>query len=99
MRPRSGAAISPSTSPPMTAFPTSAERLPPHGPGVAAAGESREGVARKRRPALRHVEAAVAGKAGKERVGEADRGRLTAGGDVQHGRPWGVIGRGPYGSG
>ena len=57
--------------------------------GVAAAGESRDGVARKRRPALRHVEAAVARKAGKERVGEADRGRLAAGGDVQHGRPWG----------
>ena len=29
------------------------------------------------------------GKAGKERVGEADRGRLAAGGDVQHGKALG----------
>ena len=49
---------------------------------VGPAGEARDGGGVERRPGLRHVEAAVAGKAREHHVGEAKGGGLASGGDV-----------------
>ena len=49
---------------------------------IGPAGEARDGGAVERRPSLRHIEAAVAGKAREHHFGEAQAGGFPSGGDV-----------------
>ena len=52
--------------------------------GIGPAGKAGDGLTRKARPGLRHIEAAVAGQARERHIHEAKRRGFAAGGDVAH---------------
>ena len=52
--------------------------------GVGAAGEPRDCPGVEARPSVRHIEPAIAGKAGKHGIAKAERGCLASGRDILH---------------
>ena len=50
--------------------------------GIRPAGKAEDGLRRKLRPRVRHIKAAVAGKAREHHFGKAERGGFAPGGDV-----------------